>query len=260
MLLSRREALGTGLGLALGASAVGGGKPAQAESGAMLLAEGAQELKELTTRLTQAPRRRTFKTVPMILNAPDQWDFEALSEVIAYQGTPKQVWDNTDLGGPWLNLMRNALNAQIWSFKHPDFLVVSMTHGGAHWALYDQTAWDKYQLNKLAGGSFSSNTLIVENSAAALDPSDYENPAGTFSAEANAIPTLQRRGVLFMSCHNAIWEQAATLLARGINPDKLSHEALAADLTNHLISGVILTPGAVGTLPELQQAGFHYAK
>jgi hypothetical protein len=23
---------------------------------------------------------------------------------------------------------------------------------------------------------------------------------------------------------------------------------------------VILTPGAVGTLPELQQAGFHYAK
>ena len=37
-------------------------------------------------------------------------------------------------------------------------------------------------------------------------------------------------------------------------------DALAADLTNHLIPGVVLTPGAVATLPELQQAGFYYAK
>ncbi len=67
-----------------------------------------------------------------------------------------------------------------------------------------------------------------------------------------------RRGVVFMSCHNAIWEEAAVLLKSGVNPDKLSQEALAAELTNHLIPGVVLTPGAVGTLPELQQAGFHY--
>ena len=48
--------------------------------------------------------------------------------------------------------MRNALNAQIWSFKHPDFLAVSATHGSAHLALYDQAMWDKYQLTHLAGG------------------------------------------------------------------------------------------------------------
>ena len=66
------------------------------------------------------------------------------------------------------------------------------------------------------------------------------------------------RGVVFMSCHNAIWEQSAALLKQGINPDGLSHEALAAELTNHLVPGVVLTPGAVGTMPELQRAGFHY--
>ncbi len=77
-----------------------------------------------------------------------------------------------------------------------------------------------------------------------------------FSPEDNAIPVLMRRGVVFTSCHNAIWEEAGGLIAKGVNPDKLSHEALAAELTNHLIPGVILTPGAVGTLPELQQAGF----
>jgi len=66
--------------------------------------------------------------------------------------------------------------------------------------------------------------------------------------------------VVFMSCHNAIWEQADTLIKRDQNPDHVAVDVLAADLTNHLIPGVVLIPGAVGTLPELQQAGFHYAR
>ena len=49
-------------------------------------------------------------------------------------------------------------------------------------------------------------------------------------------------------------------MAADVNPDKLSHEAIAAELTNHLISGVVLTPGMVGTLPELTAAGFSFAK
>ncbi len=63
-----------------------------------------------------------------------------------------------------------------------------------------------------------------------------------------------------MGCHNAIWELTAKLQEKGINPDHLSHEAMAAELTNHLIDGVVLTPGIVGTIPELQQTGFRYVK
>lgn len=44
------------------------------------------------------------------------------------------------------------------------------------------------------------------------------------------------------------------------NPDKPTHEAMAAELTNHLVSGVVLTPGAVGTLVELTDASFSFAK
>jgi len=33
---------------------------------------------------------------------------------------------------------------------------------------------------------------------------------------------------------------------------------MAAELTNHMIAGVVLTPGMVGTLPELQRGGFNY--
>ena len=233
-------------------------KPAAAAAELALTPPGATHLDAIKKRLAQAPRRRDFRTVPMILDHEDQWDHEALTDVLSYRPAPKQAWDNTDIGGPWLDLMRNALNSQIWSFKHPDFLAVSVTHGTAQLALYDQAMWDKYQLTRLAGEKFKTNTAMIEHKGSA-DPANYEDPTGPFSGEDNSIPALMRRGVVFMSCHNAIWEQAAALIKADINPDKLSHPALAAELTNHLVDGAILIPGATGTLPELQQVGFHYA-
>jgi len=244
---------------AIGVASAAAG-PATAVVRPDLTPPGATDLEELKKRLAQAPRRRDFKTVPMILNNPEQWDHEALNEVLAYRPAPRQAWDHTGIASPWLNLMRNALNSQIWSFDHPDFLAVSVTHGTAQLALFDQAMWDKYQLTKLAGEDFETNTLMVDRKAAAADPANYQNPTGPFSGEDNCIPALMRRGVVFMSCHNAIWEQAAALIKTGINPDKLSHSVLAAELTNHLVDGAVLIPGATGTLPELQQVGFYYAK
>src|ERR1700751_4000330 len=100
--------------VALGVAALAAG-PAHAEAGSSVVPQGAHALPELMERLRKAPRRRDFKTVPMILDHPDLWDDTALKEVIAYRGTPKQVWDNTDIGSPWMNLMRNSLNAQVFS-------------------------------------------------------------------------------------------------------------------------------------------------
>jgi hypothetical protein len=259
----RRTAIQT-LGLGLAASAIGlvieRTTSAQAALSSALTPRDAGRLNALMQRLARAPRRRDFKSVPMILTNPKQWDHEALAEILAYKPIPKQAWDSTDIGGPWLNQIRNALNAQIWSFKHPDFLTVSVTHGTANLALYDQAMWDKYQLTKLAGHKFKTNTLIENQKAESTDPAHFEDPAGAFSAADNSIPALMRRGVVFMSCHNAIWEQAAALIQSDVNPDKLSHEALAAELTNHLVAGVVVIPGAAATMPELQQVGFHYAQ
>src|SRR3984893_9114232 len=99
----RRFALITiGLGMVAGATgfAAHDGVASAAESS--LLPPEAKSLEELTARLSRAPRRRDFKSVPMILNDPDQWDHAALSEVIAYRGAPKQRWDNTGIASPWL--------------------------------------------------------------------------------------------------------------------------------------------------------------
>jgi hypothetical protein len=236
------------------------GRSAQAAVDPVLALASAQNLHELTLALAALPRRRDFKTVPMILDNADLWDAAALDAVLAYKGGPKQSWDHTELSGPWLNVMRNSMNAQVWSFRHPDFLCVSATHGSAHLALYDQATWDKYQLAKVAGGNIASNTFIALPLASAHDPADFQAVDGAFSSKDNSIAVLQRRGVVFLACHNAIWELAERLVASGQNPDHLGIDGIAAELTNRLIPGTVLTPGAVATLVELQRAGFTYCR
>lgn len=254
---SRRTALVSLGALAVATSALAAGS-SQAATTAQIIPPGAQELGDLMSRLRRAPRRRDFKSVPMILEQSEFWDNEALKEIIAYRGTHKQVWDNTNLAGPWLNSMRNSINAQVFSFGHKDFLAVSATHGTAHLALFDHVMWEKYELATLTGDSFKTNTLTVPKPA----PSAFarsEDPDSVFGPVGDTIPALQERGVVFLACHNAIWEVTAKLIASGKNPDHAAHEAVAAELTNHLVDGVVLTPGIVATIPELQQAGFHYA-
>lgn len=262
--LSRRDMLGlvakTSLAtLALGPQSFASTQVAQGAA-PTLLPEGAKTLKELLDALARTPRRRDFKEVPMVLTNPDQWDDAALRLLMHYRGKVKQVWDHTALDGPWLNLMRNTLNTQIWAFKHPDFLVLSATHGPAHLALYDQTMWDKYQLSKLTDGKFKENTLIKTGEAAQADPANIQDEAGVYSPLDNSIPVLQARGVVFLGCHNAIFELAHRLHQKEVNPDKLEVPQLVAELTNHLIPGVVLTPGIVGTIPELGFHGYQYAR
>jgi len=71
---------------------------------------------------------------------------------------------------------------------------------------------------------------------------------------------LQQRGVVFMACHNTIWELSERLVGVEENPDHLAVDAIAAELTNHLIPDVVLTPGMVATLVKFQQSGFAYSR
>jgi hypothetical protein len=133
----RRGALfGLGAGLMLSGLTQ---NAAQAATGPTLEPAGATNLQQLSRTLAGMPRRRDFKSRPMIADNPEVWDAAPLNAVLAYKGGAKQAWDNTDLTGPWLNGMRNSLNSQIWGFKEPNFLCVSATHGAAHLALYDHS-------------------------------------------------------------------------------------------------------------------------
>jgi hypothetical protein len=259
MLTARRQSIKT---LAMALAAAGTIAAAPDETGMPIgpNAMGGHTLDAFTKRLAKLPRRRDFRSAPMILDHRELWDAEALDAVIHYAGSPKQSYDNTDLFGGWLNVMRNAMNTEIWSFGHVDFLVVSATHGPAHLALYDDFAWEKYGLAKLAGSTVTRNTFVGLPAGVEFDSKDFQNHNGPYSPLSNSLQGLQQRGAVILACHNAIWELSERLRASGNNPDKLTTDALCGELSNHLIAGVVLTPGAVGTLVELDAAGFTYAR
>ena len=213
-------------------------------------------LKELTDRLASAPRRRNFKTVPLILTEHRDWDHEAAAEVMAYRFKSRQVWDNSDLSGPWPGLMRESMNGHAFALGYSDFLAVSATHGEAHLALFSQGIWDKYNLADLVGRKFASNTLIVEHNG--VSPSDnLQNPQGFYGPMNNNIVSLQKRGAVFIACHDTIHYFARKLAGMAAFAERSADE-IAADLTNNLVPGAVLVPSVVAYLVELQRSGFTY--
>ena len=152
---------------------------------------------------------------------------------------------------------QHAQRADI--LQRPNFLCAAAPHGGAALALFTQNAWDKYKLAQQTGGAFEQNSFLADPDFPASDVNNPANTQGLYTDAGNFVPTLQKRGAVFLGCHNAIWELGTALLKAGINPDKLSHEELAADLTNNLIPGAISTPGNEAMIGKFEESGFVYS-
>jgi intracellular sulfur oxidation DsrE/DsrF family protein len=168
-----------------------------------------------------------------------------------------QVWECTEIGAAWLNLMREAINGQVFAHGNPGFLAVAAVHGSAHLALFDHAAWQAYGLGRLAGGAASQNPFL-EAKPGTAPSDDIQDLAGYYGPANNNIWTLQRRGAVFVACHDSIHAIARGLRERAeAGP---SADAIAADLTNHLVPGAVLVPSVVAFLVELQRRGFTYAK
>ncbi len=215
-------------------------------------------LTELHLRLQQVPARRNYSSLPAILTSKSQWDSESLELLFHYRGGVKQLWDNTDIASGWLAVIRNCLNTHQFALKTRGYLPVCGTRGSAQLALYDNEAWDKYELGHLIHDQPSHNTFQPDVKGLSLphDPnSDFS--ASIFGDEGATVTALRERGTLFLACHNATYELARHLHMAGHVPAGQSVEETTADLTNHLPPWVIVTPGVAAVLPILQQIGYH---
>jgi intracellular sulfur oxidation DsrE/DsrF family protein len=253
---SRRAALGFLSQGALLGGAVGGSASAAVPPGSE--ANVSEELERLKRRLAAAPRRRTFRTVPFVVTSRDQWDHEAAEAVLGYRNRALQVWVCTEMGAPWLNLMREAISGQVFAHGNPGFLAVAAIHGSAHLALFDQAAWGAHGLAALSGGKAAMNTFLAPKPGTSPHD-DLQDVAGYYGPANNNIRTLQERGAVFIACHDSIHAIARSVRQRagGTGP---SADATAADLTNHLVPGAVLVPSVVAFLVELQRVGFTYSK
>jgi hypothetical protein len=158
--------------------------------------------------------------------------------------------------------MREAMNGEVFAHRHPEFLQVAAMHGLAHLALFSEAAWASYRLGQLAGPQFGSNVLIHEKSG--ISPTDdLQDIEGFYGPKNNNIVSLQRRGAVFVACHDSIFAIAGKLQQAAGADSELSNMPtgeIAADLTNNLIPDCVLVPSVVAFLVELQMAGFTYAK
>jgi intracellular sulfur oxidation DsrE/DsrF family protein len=256
---SRRFALG-----ALGASAVAavavGSSPviAKDKTSTPAASKGGRKLRDLSAKLAQAPRRRDFTSVPFMADRKDLWDHEASAVLLGYDGGPRQVWEASEISAAWLNLIRESINGQVFAHDNPDFLAVAAVHGTAHHVLFSQAMWDKYDLAQMAGAKTKRNDFIVEKTGA-TEKDDHQDVNGFYGPTNNNIVSLQKRGAVFVACHDSIHAIARGIASRESNSG-LPADAVAADLTNNLVPGVVLVPSVVAYLAELQDARFTYAK
>jgi hypothetical protein len=101
-LINRRKTLLTFGRVTAGLAAIGIGRSALAKPLAandLAASKSAREqskdaLRELGDRLHAAPRRRDFKSVPLVVTNPNDWDHEAALEVLSYKYKSIQAWDN----------------------------------------------------------------------------------------------------------------------------------------------------------------------
>lgn len=212
-----------------------------------------ESLPALSRQLQMLPRRRQFTTLPRLLDHPDLWDDVAFEALRAYRSNERMIGTGTSLSGNWPVEAQNLLNSEIFSFGHPDALLVMALWGEAQLALYDATAWARFDLARLVT---SGQSVLPLKQSATGSSRHHQDEQGAYGAAGRGIPALEARGVVFLACHNAVWAHAGRLLALGAVPGNPTQEQLAAELTNRLDPRAIVTPSALGALAELQRVGF----
>ncbi|MBV9579934.1 MAG: hypothetical protein JO057_15195 [Chloroflexi bacterium] len=83
-------------------------------------------------------------------------------------------------------------------------------------------------------------------------PSERSNP---YYADLS-IEGLQRRGVLFLICHQTVHAHVGAVASSEQNTDHLLADEIVSDIQAHLIPGGMLIPAAIGELVRLQDKGY----
>ncbi|MGH8163378.1 MAG: hypothetical protein ACREP1_03485, partial [Rhodanobacteraceae bacterium] len=113
---------------------------------------------------------------------------------------------------------------------------------------------EAFALKDAQGQPVTSNVFLASKSP--LDPSASPGDPGGFYQDASIV-ALQRRGVVFLTCHTAVEEQSRSLVKGGFAPAGMTAQDVADDILTHLIPGAIVVPSMVATVAVLQ-ATFHY--
>lgn len=190
------------------------------------------------------------------------FDAAAFRRVLGRPAKIRQVFEQIAFKPQALSNVKNALNGLAFGFGYDQsqIALAFAPHGPAAALGYSDYLWEKYKLGDVfavkdaQGATISSNVWL--KAKAALDPkADPDDPKGMY--QDTSIEALQKRGVIFLTCHTAVEEQARNLVKEGGPAAGQSASDVASDILTHLIPGAVVVPSMVATMAVLQHE-FNY--
>lgn len=178
------------------------------------------------------------------------------------RGTIRLLWQQVAFHPQVFANMKNALNGLHFGFGYPQtqIAMAAANHGPSSAYAYTDYLWSKYRLSEAlklkdpAGKPVLSNVYLkpakpIDRSADAdAEDSVYQD---------TSIETLQSRGVVFLTCHTAVEEQARSIVKGGFAPAGMTPTQVADDILTHLIPGAVVVPSMVAAIGVLQHE-YHY--
>jgi hypothetical protein len=191
------------------------------------------------------------------------FDEQAFAGIVGRPAQIRQLYEAVSFQPGVLGSVKNSFNGLQFGFGYPadSVAIVLAGHGPSAVYGYGDYLWRTYRLGEFfklldaAGQPVRSNAYL--NARAPFDThANPDDDAGMYQDA--SIATLQRRGMIVLTCHAAVEEQARALVRQGFAPAGMTPTAVADDILTHLISGAVVVPSMVATIAVLQ-ARYRYA-
>ena len=191
------------------------------------------------------------------------FDAQGFAALVGRSAEIRQLYEATAFVPAVLSSIKNSFNGLQFGFGYPaaDISIVLAGHGPSSVYGYSDYLWRKYRLGEFfklidaAGRTIETNVYL--DSHARLDPGSDPDEEASMYQDASIV-TLQHRGLIVLTCHTAVEEQARTLVQKGFAPAGMSAADVAADVLTHLIEGAFVVPSMVATIAVLQNT-YRYA-
>ncbi|MGB6519144.1 MAG: hypothetical protein WBE79_11655 [Candidatus Cybelea sp.] len=192
------------------------------------------------------------------------FDERSFAAIVGRPAQIRQLYEAVTFEPAVLGSIKNSFNGLQFGFGYPAgaIAIALAGHGPSAVYGYSDYLWRKYQLGEFLKLRDSTGqpvlTNVYLNSRAAFDPqAEPDDDAGTYQDA--SIETLQRRGMIVLTCHTAVEEQARAIVKRGFAPAGMTASDVAGDILTHLIAGALVVPSMVATIAVLQSRyGYAY--
>jgi intracellular sulfur oxidation DsrE/DsrF family protein len=191
------------------------------------------------------------------------FDERGFDKLVGRAAEIRQLYEAVTLEPAVLGSIKNSFNGLQFGFGYrPGTISIALAgHGPSALYGYSDYIWKKYRIGEFfkvrdaAGNTISTNVYL--SARAPFDPSADPDDLQAMYQD-TSIVMLQRRGMIVLTCHTAVEEQARGLVERGFAPAGMTPSAVASDILTHLIDGALVVPSMVATIAVLQSK-YHYA-